>query len=144
MAERILKGLTKQFIKECKDPELNFSKKELKAIKKTARVVLYGSNKSSWYLVVGASLDEDPWRVPHIHGEFTWNKKEAKGDMRICSGQCNTVSYIDRRYDCTRPQGTTYQEEFNTLIEFMKKARKAQAGLADSYREYVIKTGDMS
>ena len=134
MTERILKGLTKQFIKECKDPELT---------KKTARVVLY-NNDYFWELSVRATLDEDTWRPPYFYGHFTWYKKESKGTMEILSGQSNTVCSIHRNYDCTRPQGTNYREEFDTLIEFMKEARKDEVFRTKDYTDYVARTGDMS
>lgn len=141
--ERTFKGLTKQFIKECQDAELNFSKEELKVIKKTARVVLY-NNDYFWELSVRANFTEDTWRAPYLWGHFTWYKKEAKGTMEIRCGQNDTVGSIHRDYNCSRPQGTNYRKEFDTLIEFMKEARKDEVSYTKSYLAYVAATGDMN
>jgi hypothetical protein len=144
MVERKRKWLAKQFIKECQDPELNFSKKELEVIKKTARVVLY-NNDSFWELSVEANYDEDVLGgSPKLWGHFVWHKNEAEGKMEILSGRYDTVCSIHDSYTCTRPQGTNYRKEFDTLIEFIKKARKAEVFRIKDYTDYVARTGDMS
>jgi hypothetical protein len=132
------KGLTKLFIKESKNKELCFSKKELETIKSRAQVNL-ATDENGWKLEVWSTYDEGHnWR-----GWFEWDDVKKEGKMNVFSGS-DGIGQVDQYYNCTRPQGTTYKREFETLISYMRNARLRSISNMECYKEYVARTGDMT
>ena len=138
MKYKSYKGLTKLLIKESKNKELAFSKKELETIKSRAQVNL-ATDENGWKLEVWSKYDEGYcWR-----GWFEWDDKKKEGKMNVFSGS-DGIGQVDRYYNCTRPQGTTYKREFETLISYMRNARLESIDRMNGYKEYVERTGDMT
>lgn len=132
------KGLTKLLIKTSKNKELAFSKKELEAIKSRAQVNL-ATDENGWKLEVWSKYDEGHnWR-----GWFEWDDEKKEGKMNVFSGS-DGVGQVDRHYNCTRPHGTTYKKEFETVMSYMCKARLDSINVMNGYKEYVAATGDMN
>lgn len=138
MKYRFYKGLTKLLIKESKNKELGFSKKELETIKSRAQVNL-ATDENGWKLEVWSKYDEGHcWR-----GWFEWDDTKKEGKMNVFSGS-DGIGQVDQYYNCTRPQGTTYKREFETLISYMRNARLRSIASMECYKEYVARTGDMN
>lgn len=132
------KGLTNLFIKESKNKELCFSKKELEAIKSSAQVNLT-TTENGWNLEVWSKYSEGHnWR-----GWFEWDGVKKEGKMNVFSGS-DSIGQVDQYYNCTRPQGTTYKKEFENLMSYMCKARLGSIANVECYKEYVKATGDMT
>lgn len=138
MKYRFYKGLTKLLIKESKNKELGFSKKELETIKSRAQVNL-ATDENGWTLEVWSTYGEGyNWR-----GWFEWDDVKKEGKMNVFSGS-DGIGQVDQYYNCTRPQGTTYKREFETLISYMRNARLRSIANMECYKEYVARTGDMN
>lgn len=138
MKYKSYKGLTKLFIKESKNKELAFSKKELEAIKSRAQVNLV-INENGWTLEVWSTYSEGHyWR-----SWFKWDDEKKEGKMNVFSGS-DGIGQIDQHYNCTRPQGTTYKKEFENLLSHMCNARLESIDRMNGYKEYVAATGDMN
>lgn len=136
---KLYKGLTKLLIKESKNKELAFSKKELETIKSRAQVVL-AVTKHGWTLDVWSKYSEGHCWM----GRFVWDNEKKEGRMNVFSGSNNSIGQVDNWYNCTRPQGTTYKKEFENLLSHMCKARLESIGVMNGYKEYVAATGDMN
>jgi len=145
MKKIICKGLTKLLIKESKDKELQFEKKQLEFIKSTAEVRLY-KEENGWDLYIDSEYAEGSCGYPYYwKGRFTWDETKKEGQMKIFSGfSGNFISRVDNSYTCPRPNGTDYKNEFKFVLEYMKKARKGSLASMNCYREYVAATGDIS
>lgn len=140
MEYKIYKGLNKLLIKESKKKELEFDEEQLKSIKASAEVKLY-KKKNGWKIFVWSKYGEDCY----WGGCFDWDDVKKEGEMKVFSGFAgNLIGKVDRHYNCTRPQGTTYKDEFQTLLLYMCKARVGSLTSMNCYSKYVAATGDMS
>ena len=138
------KGLTNLLIKESKKKELGFSEEQLKSIKASAEVKLY-KEENGWKLYVWSQYGESCGGGYYWRGWFEWDEVKKEGKMNVFSGfSGNLIGQVDRNYNCTRPQGTTYKDEFQTLLLYMCNARVGSMSSMNCYKEYVAATGDMS
>ena len=65
--------------------------------------------------------------------------------MNVFSGfSGNPIGQVDKYYNCTRHQGTTYKDEFKNLLLHMYNARVGSLSSMNCYKEYVSTTGDKS
>lgn len=141
---KVYKGLTKLFIKESKNKELGFSKKELEAIKSSAQVSLT-TKDNGWTLEVWSKYGESCGGGYYWRSWFEWDDVEKEGKINVFSGfSGNPIGQVDQHYNCTRLRGTTYKREFETLMSHMCKARLESISSMDCYKEYVATTGDMN
>lgn len=140
---KVYKGLTALLIKESRNKELRFSKKELEAIKSSARVSLM-TRENGWMLEVWSKYGESLGYGYYWKGWFEWDDVKKEGRMNVFSGFVSPIGQVDKYFNCTRPQGTTYKDEFATLISYMGKARLGSLACMESYKEYVERTGDMT
>ena len=144
MKSRTYKGLAKLLIKESKNKELCFNKEQLEAIKSSAKVYLI-TRENGWKLAVGSKYGEGCGGGYYWRGWFEWDNEKKEGKMNVFSGfSGNLIGQVDQYYNCTRPQGTTYKKEFETLMSYMHNARLGSLSSMDCYREYVARTGDMN
>ena len=143
MEKIICKGLTKLFIKESKNKELNFDKKQLERIKNSAEVSMYKYGKD-WNLYISSAYGESGFRDYIWRGSFKWDGTKNEGVMEVMAGLPEGCCFVKRGYTCTRSMGTNYKKEFQTVLEYMKKARLGNLGSMQCYRDYVAATGDMN
>lgn len=143
MNKVICKGLTKLLIKESKNKDLQFDRGQLERIKDSAEVCMYKYGKD-WNLYASSKYGESGFRDYIWRGSFQWNSKKNEGVMEVMAGLPDGCCFVKRCYTCTRPNGTDYKKEFQTILEYMKKARFGNLGSMNCYREYVAATGDMS
>lgn len=141
---KFYKGLTKLFIKESKNKELHFSKEELELIKSSARVSLT-TIENGWTLEVWSKYGESCGYGYYWRGWFEWDGVKKEGKMNVFSGfSGNPIGQVDKYYNCTRSQGTTYKKEFENLMLHMCNARLGSISSMNCYKEYVEATGDMN
>ena len=143
MNKVICKGLTKLLIKESKDKELQFDKGQLERIKNSAEVSMYKNDKG-WDLYASSNYGESGFRDYIWRGSFKWDREKKEGVMEVMAGLPDGCCFVKRCYTCTRPNGTDYKKEFQTILEYMKKARFGNLGSMNCYKEYVAATGDIS
>ena len=143
MKKIICKGLTKLLIKESKDKELQFDKEQLDRIKNSAEVKLY-KDDIGWELCVSCNYGQSGFSDYIWRGTFNWDKEKKEGKIEVMAGLPNGCCFVNHYYTCTRPNGTDYKKEFQTILEYMKYARLCNLGSINCYKEYVAATGDMS
>ncbi len=144
MEKKVYKGLTKLLIKESKNKDLQFDKGQLERIKKTAEVYMYKRDNGNWSLCLSSAYGQSGFHDYLWRGCFEWNEEKREGRMEVIAGLPGGCCFVSRSYTCTRPNGTNYKKEFQTILEYMKRARFGNLGSMDCYKEYVAATGDMS